>query len=767
MIQGMLEPIRLPEGQVAVDVPDIPGGRVYTCAYCAKQFSTSGNLSKHRRKVHKVIGQSSVSTKELRCLEDECTFSTNRRDDLRDHLTLAHTIEMIDVREKFTSMAEFRQWLDDLSVDEKSQFTTRSCSAERRARVHRYLCNRSGVSVPKQERRRRIKSQGSCKAGNCCTAYLTAREALVTGVVTVSGCLTHYGHDKDVEHLRISSSDRNTIISYLQSGLPVDKILENVRGEYPTRAEDLRRSHLITAADIRNIANAEGIRLWRLHDDESESVKKLVHRLDESEQSPILLFKPSGVPSGPDLPRIIEDDFILVMQTPEQREQLLTFGAEVICVHAVPGAHSCKYTLITLLVSNSAGDGAPVAWCLTTADITSSIFTFYQAIAQNVAILQPQCLLSDDSKVYYTAWLEVFGTEHAPQRRLCEWHVKKVWNEQLAFLVPTQSTRDHIKKALDVLYQQTSRDAFQMLMNGLLRELKGERGTVAFGNYLETNFVSRAELWANCYVTTANATMNLDTFDRFLRHYFLTKANKRVDKLVYTLLTASKTNHLESVLEPVKGPLTKEKALITQAHQNGLLIPSDCIIQVDSEKWTVRCGSLTYEVTCVNGCQGKCRRICEQCNVCVHKFACSCPSRYMCKHIHACIIKAIYGATSDETLGHPAMGAVTSTEEILIIEPVTEHMQEEIVEEEPVTNFELDITSTRRMELIQVLQELNEASANVWELLCTTDVQLPIDVDEQIARLRVSGEHLRSFHAQNSAATSVTYMDHDYTFGAS
>lgn len=679
-------------------------------------------------------------------------------------------MEMIDVHETFTSMTEFRQWLDDLSVDEKAQFTTKSCSAERRARVHRFLCNRSGFCTPKQERRRRIKSQGSCKAGNCCTAYITAREALATGTVTVSGCLTHYGHDRDVEHLRISASDRSSIVAYLQSGLPVDRILENIRGEYPTRAEDLRRSHLITAADIRNIANSEGLRLWRLDEDEDESVKKLVHRMDESEQSPVLLYKPRGVTPGPDLPRLVEEDFLLVMQTPEQRDQLLTSGADVVYIHSVQGMHSCKLTLITLLVSNASGDGTPIAWCLTSADISSSVPTFYQVLAQNIALLQPRYLVSDDSEVYYTAWLEAFGSEHPPQRRLCEWHVKKAWSEQLAFLVPVQSTREHIKKALDILYQERSQDAFHMLLSGLLRELKGEMSTAAFGSYLEANFVTQTELWAHCYASAMNATMNLDTFDRFLRHYFLTKANKRLDKLVYMLLTAAKSRHLESILEPMKGPVTKDKALIMQAHQSGMLIPADSIQQVASDRWTVRCTSLTYEVTYVDGCHEKCRRVCEQCNVCIHKYSCTCPCRYMCKHIHACIINSIYGGTMDishMTVSSPVTETAPATDEVIIIEAVTDPMPEEIVEEELPVGFELDTTSTRRMELIQVLQELNEASANAWELLCTTDVQLPDNAEELITRLRMSEQDLRLFHTDSSGEASVTYMDHDYTFGTS
>lgn len=82
-----------------------------------------------------------------------------------------------------------------------------------------YNCNRTKTGKQcLQERQRLLKSQGSCKMNSACTSQL--RLLINHGKqFYVRFQKTHYGHNLDLKHLRISKEDKDIIASKLVAGV--------------------------------------------------------------------------------------------------------------------------------------------------------------------------------------------------------------------------------------------------------------------------------------------------------------------------------------------------------------------------------------------------------------------------------------------------------------------------------------------------------------------------------------------------------------------
>ena len=90
------------------------------------------------------------------------------------------------------------------------------------------------------------------------------------GKITADICLTHYGHETELQHLNIPNGVRQQIAAKLKQGVRTDKILDNIRDSV---GEKFNREHLVEEQDIRNIAIAFGISETRRHDNDQESVE--------------------------------------------------------------------------------------------------------------------------------------------------------------------------------------------------------------------------------------------------------------------------------------------------------------------------------------------------------------------------------------------------------------------------------------------------------------------------------------------------------------
>lgn len=540
-------------------------GKFSKCPLCHKEFSTSGSLSKHKKRVHKVMPDPTKAARvgrQVKCGEKDCPYVATRRDDMRDHLVLEHGFALVEVQEEFESMLDFREWMDFVARANRTQFAARASDTQARATVHRYVCHRSGLSNLKTTaRRRRVKSQGSCKMGGWCTAYLNARECLLTGAVRVNGCLTHYGHDMDVAHLRISAADRKAILAEIRRGVPFDRILEDIRSDFPQDSRDITRTHLITMGDIRNIAVSEGLLSWKLDVDGDRSVRKLAARFAGQSYSPILFYKARGA-SADDveagtlgaLRALAEDDMALVIQTRYQRD-LVGKEPALVCVEPVTG-HSSEYSLLALLATTAAGLVVPIAWCVCGVANPAIVAAFFSALRQNMDDVAPRFFMSEDADFYYSAWLDAFGSVHKPHKLLSTWHVQRVWNDAINTWVRGREKQAAVNKSLELLIRQESPDALEKMLRRVISMLKQDSDTASFGDVFESTFAARAEQWGNCFFQ--DLEINIEDFHALFRRIANRLKVKRLDKIVHNLLLASDSKQYENYLKVVRQMPPKE-----------------------------------------------------------------------------------------------------------------------------------------------------------------------------------------------------------------
>lgn len=94
--------------------------------------------------------------------------------------------------------------------------------------VQYYQCNKGGVYKLKGTGIRQLKSQGTFKIQRNCTATLKATTT-EDGKITVDLCLTHCGHQQDLQHTWLPKQKKEEMAALIQQGVSKDKILGDIR----------------------------------------------------------------------------------------------------------------------------------------------------------------------------------------------------------------------------------------------------------------------------------------------------------------------------------------------------------------------------------------------------------------------------------------------------------------------------------------------------------------------------------------------------------
>ena len=70
-----------------------------------------------------------------------------------------------------------------------------------------------------------------------CTAFM--KTLIINEKNVVDVCHTHHSHEKEIQHIWLSSEKRRQIAAQINQGVSVDRILEGIREE--TLEEDIKR----------------------------------------------------------------------------------------------------------------------------------------------------------------------------------------------------------------------------------------------------------------------------------------------------------------------------------------------------------------------------------------------------------------------------------------------------------------------------------------------------------------------------------------------
>lgn len=464
------------------------------------------------------------------------------------------------------------------------------------------------------------------------------------GKVSVNVCYTHYGHKKSLEHLRVPTRQREMIAAKISNGVSRQRILDDIRESV---SETFHRQHLLDRQDLANLERAFALQNVQRHDNDVESVLVWITEWmsDKGEENPVLYLKlqEDEAKDGYDLPT---DDFILIVQTPFQREMLLKFGVNGICCDSTHGTNGYDFSLTTIHVIDEFGEGMPVAWCLSNHEDFCSMVVFFSEIKKKCGAVQSGFFMSDMANQFYNAWVAVMGPKR-PTKLLCAWHVDKAWKEELRKKVGDVVLEAEIYKMIRTCLEQTSENLFEDCLSGLLNFLESEPKAVCFRNYFVRDWVNKKTQWAYCFRLRIGINTNMfsEAFHRvFKRVYLGGKTNKRIDNCLVNLVKFSRDKAFDRGIKLTKGKQTYRMLNVMAAHRQSLEIPDSLVQKITEDKWIIssKNSQQKNEVfmvmpTCVD--KDQCKMVCPDCKVCPHVLQCNCTDSIirgiLCKHVHA------------------------------------------------------------------------------------------------------------------------------------
>ncbi|GFQ96664.1 MULE domain-containing protein [Trichonephila clavata] len=173
-----------------------------------------------------------VQTTDLIC--SFCDLDFTRSFCLKRHLKNVHAHQQGDLNEgilkEFSTFSEFVTWKEEEENKTMSKYVRQrgSKTLKNGDIVMNYHCCRSGTYKPRGKGVKSLKSQGSAKIGISCPAIIKVRQS--TENVVVQYFPNHKNHENQLEHLRLSESDRAAVAGRLK-GVSEKKILQDIREE--------------------------------------------------------------------------------------------------------------------------------------------------------------------------------------------------------------------------------------------------------------------------------------------------------------------------------------------------------------------------------------------------------------------------------------------------------------------------------------------------------------------------------------------------------
>ena len=137
-----------------------------------------------------------------------------------------------------------------------------------------------------------MKSPGTSKTISHCSAHIKAIRNIKTNAVKAECTSSHYSHDTQLGHLRMTNVTRLMITSKLKKGITNQRIIDDIR--HCSENSQINREHLISHKDINNIQKQFNIEGIRKHPNDLISVSSIVEEMDALDYNPVLLFKQQG-----------------------------------------------------------------------------------------------------------------------------------------------------------------------------------------------------------------------------------------------------------------------------------------------------------------------------------------------------------------------------------------------------------------------------------------------------------------------------------------
>ena len=129
-------------------------------------------------------------------------------------------------------------------------------------------------------------------------------------------CYTHYGHQVELWHARITKGWRRGTAAKIQKGVSKEKILDDIRDDI---GSSFFRHHLVDNADLNNIKRSFSLDEIQRHINDQQSVLSWIKEWETSGSNPILYYKLQGEENTDASIPLQKDDFMIVVQAEAQK----------------------------------------------------------------------------------------------------------------------------------------------------------------------------------------------------------------------------------------------------------------------------------------------------------------------------------------------------------------------------------------------------------------------------------------------------------------
>ncbi|XP_060516773.1 uncharacterized protein LOC132696141 [Cylas formicarius] len=617
------------------------------CVECQKTFSCQSNFKRHRKEVHKAEVSPIEFDKQIanfQCLEG-CNISFKKNDDLRKHLSQKHNIIQETVEKAFMSYEEFEIWL---SLEENAcdiryikvghkrglDIPGNGSYGDKSKDIMYFSCSRSGKqrTVPHENLKKNSKIQGTSKINSACTSQIVVQK-LKNGECYVKYYKSHYGHAKDLHHLRISKVSKENIASKLVKGVSKNEILDGIR----ENTCNCNRDSLLTLQDIRNIQTSYKINVEQgfRHKNDNMNVSLRVEEWKQWEENPILLYKEHNSVEFTEY-NFQKEDFCLIFMNKMQNQMLKKFGKNIICIDTT---HDVDFELTTILIIDEFYHSFPTAFMFTNRKDTYIYEVFFNEVKKAVGEIKIKVLMTDMTGVFVNAWQKVMGP--IGRHLFCAWHVDRGWQQNLSKVQPLED-RKWVYKTLKHLQTTLNEERFERGLCSFLSILESKYRT--FFEYFFTNYADNKLKWAYCYRKKSGITnIHVENMHKVIKYiYPERKSVPRLDKALYNLEHFLRNKTIERLIKLTEGECTEHINTVNKRHR--LALTQKYQINTDSDNVYLLKNSsgndeLEQKVTVTkinsNIC---CELICRFCNICTHMFQCTCMDynikNTICKHIH-------------------------------------------------------------------------------------------------------------------------------------
>ena len=135
-------------------------------------------------------------------------------------------------------------------------------------------------------------------------------------------------------------------------------------------------------------------------------VKIWIEEMSSQIYNPVLLHKVQGEEPCIEMENFKKEDMLLVVPTEFQRDMMVKFGNNIVCLDTTHGTTMYDFLLITAIIVDEYGEGVPIAWALSNREDKGVLVHFMKSVKTRVGSLSPTIIMSDCAEQYYVA---VFG----------------------------------------------------------------------------------------------------------------------------------------------------------------------------------------------------------------------------------------------------------------------------------------------------------------------------------------------------------------------